>query len=503
MFKISERSTTYTKVFICLCILNLFVRLLTLQNPQSGPDEMHYWEHARNIVLGIKNINFIHKSARFSLIIPLAIIIKITSNPLMYYILPILMSFVHLYLIFLIIKNEMSKEAMTFVLLGMILFPYFIDSYNKVLPDITSITYLLLTFYFYNKGSAKGGQYFVLMGIFHFLAYLSKITMLYFGPAFFILLLYKNKKIKPALIYSFTLLIFFLIETFLYSHFSSFSSRLDVIMSSHLSSNNRNLLSFTSFTGLFLRYKPQNFYILYQLITWPFFLLFIFLGRKINNLKLKSIFILIFTYFFFMTFVIESVNPIVPVNTFRSRYFNVALPFIFIGYGYYFDFFFSKKLTLFSTFQNLSVKIIGLFCSVIVISMVLFFSSGLIPRKFDKYSNDLRRLNIYPVFLLSNYYKIINKAYSNGWFFLSTSSDDDDKKLLNEIRVLFLNDENYKDKDWKISKVYINGEYYWAFSRKKVQLSQIVNEKIIWVSRPFTLMYNSKLITSDTKIKKL
>jgi len=416
----------YEKFVLLTTIITVFfIRILSMQMIQDGGDAFAAWGVSKLLLYG-HSYYFSHITARFGMIIP-AVIFQILfgSHPLVYYIAPILASIISSYFLFKItlIISKSSKLSF-FVTAFFSIFPEIVVASSQLKPEIFSTAYVLISFYFLLKFlNNQKNKYIVFSSIFMFLSYMSKIDNLFFVPGFVLIIFLKSsKKLKYSFIFLSILISLILIETVLYSIFTPYTfGQIQIIMNTHLAPSNFDLKELTSIFDLFKRYEYLMTFWKIILVLFIFSTIFIILNKETR--KKYSLFLLpVLSFYFFITFTIKSLNPIKLAIPFEQRYLTVTASFVII-----FVFIFIKelfilikpKLVTFSTKLKNHVKddniISRRFYVISAILIFLVFSFGFTKNYLSYYPENERNFSkLHPLYIISNYYKTANYAYSNG-----------------------------------------------------------------------------------------
>lgn len=409
-------------IIATLVVFTLFVRLSTLMPIHTGVDERDYWHSAKALSQGLPYPELTHRTVRFSVILPTAFIQLFSGvGPNVYYVLPILNSMVQAALFFVIgcrLKNQFTGLVGAF---GIISFPYMIRAGSQVRPEIFSITYIALVLFFlllYIDGEDDRYLWLVLSGFLIFISYEAKITNLFFLPGIFISVWHAKKKIFPIVVLGIVPFFLFIVETVLYIVFTDFPfGQLQVIASNHLEGNAS--LKQMGLFDLFLRYSP-----VYLEKYWRYpFILFAILAIRSFFVKSerKILFVLIYpaiSFFFFLTFAVKSINPIVPAEPFINRYFSAVLVPVILVIAFSFSNFLdylSKKINRFPSFENITAyMVVGLltFCS---FSLFLFSAVTPIPSSWRTFLPNPLHLNKHPLGVNLSLERLINHAWDKGF----------------------------------------------------------------------------------------
>lgn len=464
---ISKNKNFNSTLLIGITIVSLIViRIFTMQMIDINPDASNYWQTARLWSLGHQTIHLDHQTTRMAILIPLFILIKVFSyHPLLWYIVPFLFQAIAIYFYWKSISDFFNKQLAYFVVLLLGVYPYLFPNFWHVMPATFSMFYTSIMFYLFFK-YLKESKFCYLLGttFLLFAAYLTKITNLFFFPALVIILFKEKSSFKHIVLFCSILLGLYLLESGFYILLSDYSSRLDVIMNSHLdSSYNPNLETYTNLSGFFDRFKSKNTPFLYQviLLLYPFTFAF-FIYKK--NKSMVNIGIIVAVFLFFLTFGIKSIDPLVLLSTPRSRYFKIILPWIFVM---------EIGLVLNIIDKLISYNIIKFFyiSSLVFLTIVISFIGlfELEPKKFDHFfSNPISKE--YPLKKVVSYYNGINSIKNPGFFSLSGK---DERKTIHSIQRVFLNNENFLSIT-NIETLQLNGKDYLLLSSDSKEVFKYV-----------------------------
>lgn len=318
-----------------LLVVTLIFHLLTQQLIDNGPDNVDYWYFAKLLGSGTSFGELFHRNVRWGIIIPLALFQKISGNSLLvYYFVPLFFSLFVTCGSWIAMKELTGSKKAFIATLALIFFPQMIRQGSQLLLGLVSLAYILFSFYFLLKycKEEKGKIFFVVVSaLLFFASYLTKITNLWLLPGFFFLLYYRTKSLKKLFLYAGILLFFYFIEHVSYIVFAGEKlGRLGIIVQGHLDPvmNMQRLHEFSgTFFGLFRRLSLKHFpiYWLGVFVLWVSSQFFII--RKPKEFPVKELSVLTISFFVLLMFGIKSINPIIPFEPFRSRYWLLVLPF--------------------------------------------------------------------------------------------------------------------------------------------------------------------------------
>ena len=124
------------------------VRLSTQMMIHTGVDERDYWYAAKALSQGLPFPAFSHRTVRWAIILPVALLQKLLgTHPNVYYVAPLLNALAQTLLLYLFGKRIRGRFVGILSAVMLIFFPYQIRAASQVRPEIFSITYMLLCAY--------------------------------------------------------------------------------------------------------------------------------------------------------------------------------------------------------------------------------------------------------------------------------------------------------------------------------------------------------------------
>lgn len=415
-------ATPENTVLFLLILFTLFFRLLTVANIETGGDAAGVWFYAKKLYYGLPYHTGSHHAARFGMIIPVYLIQSIFgTHPVVYYITPLLFFLLQVLFLYEVGLRAHSIKVAFLGSLLLIFFPQMFRHAVQIKPGGFCAVYILISVYFlfkYNDDDHPA-VYIILSSISFFLAYITKVTSLFFLPGIALSLWLLKKEFKYVVIFGFSLLVLFLCETAFYHLFTDFSfGRMSIIMGSHLSSGNLQPLS--SFWDLFDRYTDM---ILYWKIYFSAYLLsslFLVVGAKKRgmNAKMQSLLIIPLSYFLLMTFAVKSVNPVIPAMSFNHRHLVLAAPlmmliisnFLIDAFGYIRGLFRGVRLP--SLVRD--PKPVPLYAAITgILALLSVLAIIVVLPYYPKYA----RSNFFydhPFRLAFQYHSVLNRAFNSG-----------------------------------------------------------------------------------------
>jgi len=426
-----------------LILAVLFCIALRVLTPQmigfGGGDAIESWDMARRILFNT-DYYVIHRTARFGTVIPVYLTqLLLGIHPLVYYVAPAVASIIQTVFLY---KTANLIRGRSFAFISTILylsFPQTIRDMSHPRVSVFSIMFFLIAFYYALKffmdsrsaDVAEGPRRsdLIISGINIFFMYMSKEDSLYYLPAIMLMVYLSRKRLSDLIIFGILPFSMFICETCAYHFFTEFKyGRLSVITGKHFDT----VTPLPSWLSLFDRFKGKN---LRPYFRYPLFIsmaggIYLLIKKRYddNNRLNPLVFVIIslFLYVFFMTFLVKSTHPVVPLNTFRTRYMNIIIPpmiliITYMAYGlcavcYRPGFFIAKKnklLTPFIKYGKLSAFLILLIYT--VMTVVIFFS---VYKKEAYKSSTASYFELHPFKLIPEYYRQITGQYTSGKPFL-------------------------------------------------------------------------------------
>ena len=408
-----------------------FFRLYMLQMINVGPDEIDYWFSAKQLSTGGTYPEIMHRTIRWSIILPAAFFQLILGiHPLVYYVTPVLNSLVQTVLLYNFGKKLFGRGVAFYSVLILAAWPYMWRTGSQIRPAIFSLTYVLVAIYaLFLFLQTDLRRYFSLSVIFLFLAYQSKITNLYFVPGILIVLWIQNRRMAESLRYGASLFGLYLIEHMAYWVFTGDKmGRLGIIAGNHLASGYAEKLP-KSLWGLSQRYTVfLDFPWHVLLLAFVAATLFLLVKKRRWVLELTVLHV---SFFFFLTFMVKSIDPVVPVEAFLDRYFIVNLPTmsLIIVYALF-------ELLPLPGVVTLSRKgiLVGTASAVVIVSLTV--TALPLPDGVEKFYTPFSKLELHPIPRFFEFERMMDLALQEN---LPIISVDSEKPLDTANRVFYDN----------------------------------------------------------------
>lgn len=317
-------------LFISVVVGALFFRIVILQTINEGPDEIDYWFAATRLFSKLPYPVLTHRTVRWPIIIPVALLQLVTgTHPVMYYGWSLLLAPIQAALLYRIVRRHEDPVPSLLAVLILLFFPYLIRANSQIRPEPFVLVYLLAMWVSLDRFSQtdrRSSLFFAAVWL--FIAYLTKITSIYFIPGVALFLIWQKRSepkeaLKDALFFGAVLLLLYAVEHLSYAVFAGQRwGRLGIIASFHLPGTVAKD-TVPTFWALFRRYNNEQLPILWKLllVSWPFALWYTWRTHH----WLRGFLFLGGAFLLFITFMVSSIHPLVPVEPFNNRYFIPVL----------------------------------------------------------------------------------------------------------------------------------------------------------------------------------
>ena len=441
--KKSDYNTNYYLfLIIAFCVT---LRILT---PQiigvGGDDAVESWGMARRLFFNA-DYYLIHRTARFGTIIPVYLTqLLFGTHPLVYYAAPAIASVIQI-VFFYKIARRVRGESFAFISsVALLSFPQMIRDVSHPRVSVFSTMFFLISLYyalkFYMDCSPETSDSrihrkdLLISGINVFFMYMSKEDSVYFLPVLMLIVFMSRKRFSDIVLFGIVPFSLFISETVAYNLFTEFSKgRLSLLNSNHFDF----VAPVSSWLSLFDRFRGEH---LRPYFRYPLFISFIggiyILAKRRYSEDSRinpAVFITLclFIYIFFLTFLVKSLHPVIPFNTFRTRYMNIIIPpmILIITYILY-DL--CALLKSFEFMTGLIKKIPSFFSDYIKTFTSVFlvlYTIITVSVFFDVYKKEIYKkrsenyFQLYPFKLVYNCYSIINNQFNSGKPFITHGAE--------------------------------------------------------------------------------
>ncbi len=454
----------YNEHYYLFLIIGFCISLRVL-TPQiigaGGGDAVESWGMARCLYFNADYF-IIHRTARFGTIIPIYLTqLLFGTHPLVYYIAPAIASVIQI-IFFFKIADILRGRIFAFVSsLIFLSFPQMIRDVSHPRVSVFSSMFFLISLYFALKfymdcmdcteeKTTDGPELkdLFISGFNVFLMYMAKEDSLYFLPALLLIIFISRKKFSDVVLFGILPFSLFLSETLFYYLFTDFKmGRLSVVTAKE---HFDTITPICLWYSLFDRFRGEN---LRPYFRYP--LIFSFIGgvyiclkhRYILNKRINpAVFIIIslFIYVLLMTFLVKSIHPLIPLNTFRTRYMNIIIPpmILIIMYTIFELNAAWKKPEFFMNLRKIfpsslsSYKKLFLLFFVIIYTIITAYTFFIVYKKSSYKGREISYAELHPFHLVNNYYRIINRQYNSGKPFIIREVKEEGKRFADFVKTI-------------------------------------------------------------------
>jgi hypothetical protein len=480
-----------------LVVFTVLFKLLTVQMIHTSFDERDYWMSAKRLLLALPYSDISHRTIRWAIILPVYLFqLLFGTNPATYYITPVLFSVISVvmaYRIGLLLANRAAGFLASLYTVG---FPYMlVRAGTQVRPEIFSLAYVLLAAYFLIVFLRQGGERLrplVFSAIILFVAYLSKITNLYFFPGFALGAYLAKRRWRDLLLFSGILIALFLVETGVYNlALGTRFGHLSVILENHLSGSNRSLEAM-SFFGLLERWSFHSLRWYWQIAFISFVPAAVLVSARRRDPAVTSVVVMAVGFFLGITFAVKSINPFVPAEPFNTRYFTAVLGPVMLIHGLWTAKVWERtraKLLGILRFFSSPLRY-GLFLLAFLGFLLILLLTGTMPEMAKRYFTAPWHPDSHPLALTTEHYQRVNEAYAQGTAIVS-SHDIAGLHALETTVQFFLRDEFLVDGVPKRQVFQYRGKEYQYVSAGPFDTARLADnpEVLVALRDPYRVVY--------------
>jgi len=310
-------------VILLLFAVSICVRVITAEYVDIGGDNVWRWTSARDLLEVGEYQEWTHHNMRWAIMIPLWGLMEVLgTNPVVYYIMPILVASIGTVFFFLIGRQLHSATFGVVAALLIIVFPQMVQTGSQNWPSVFQFTFIAIAVWSVLSWHEKQrSSLLFLAAVFFFFSWGARTSAVYYFPGVLLLLWLPGRNYRAALIFclvvGFCLIgewLFFWLDT------GNAFGRLGIIKNATFA------VSSTSTHDYFF-----NFLKLKKLRgLLPIFILtavasVVFLRNKDYRLRALAWFHLIFLFLFL--YMVSSFNPIRLAQPIGTRYWCAIAPF--------------------------------------------------------------------------------------------------------------------------------------------------------------------------------
>jgi hypothetical protein len=330
-------------IVISISALCLLRRIETLEPLNTGGDAATKWQFVRQWFFehDFAHAEWNHHMTRFGVLVPAYLAQILLGHGLRgYYAAPLAACLVQVSFVYACGKRLSGRLGGVLGALLLIYTSVMATAGSQLLPDLFSGTYGIVMAYFFLRYADAHGKartvWLVLSAVTAFVGYLGKETFVFFYPgmALAIFLAARNSEqaargrawLQPLVVFFGVLALGLALETLAYRVFTQYHSRAAIVIASHIGNSDEGGRPDTTFWKLFDRYLHIDkgwvvaFYVF--LPCWLGLLGFA------KNYRVRALLGIVGSFFFFLTFLVRGINPLLLWQRFMSRYLDPTAPFV-------------------------------------------------------------------------------------------------------------------------------------------------------------------------------
>jgi hypothetical protein len=326
-FPLSRRNIVLlTLILSFFCLAH---RLAFMDQPKTGGDSFRYWHAAQRILEGLPYNNNVHHTARFAIVLPMALFQAVFGESLLGYAIPsvFLSWMITLGLAWL---GYVMQGPLTGLLAALfyVFFPASLYDASRPMDGVFASAYLIGIVYCLLRSHADLARktlWTVAATLFFFLLYMTKISNLFFLPGLLACIWYLHRELRLVALSASILGALFGLETAAYLAFTDYNSRIHLISTTY---GKTGKLRPIPFLRLFYRFGK---------LDWPWHLgLVSAVAGAVQAFRAKRHAhlvpaLLAASYLVIITFYVKSINPVIPGMLFHPRYLSPVIPLILLG----------------------------------------------------------------------------------------------------------------------------------------------------------------------------
>jgi hypothetical protein len=327
-------------ILTAIGLLAVLVLVIRCEGVSSGGDAIYKWNFVRQWFYknDFRHAKWDHHMARFG-VNAISYLVQCIAGrgPNAYFVSPIGAGVVQALFVYACGKRLSGRGAAVVSALMLIFFKDTARAASQILPEVFSGTYAIVAAYFYLRYTDAQGRrrlaWLAALSIALFWDYLAKETSVFFIPGFAVALWLASERMSTRARDIAILVAIFCaglaLETGIIRAFTEYPHRFAMVVENHIPGE--NAYEAKHWWQLFVRYEK---------LEWSWKLCFyFFLAASIGvvgvarNFRTTAFLAITFSYFFFLTFLVRGINPILLWQAFRPRYLDPTIPFVSIING--------------------------------------------------------------------------------------------------------------------------------------------------------------------------
>jgi hypothetical protein len=328
-------------IMVALAVLCLAHRIQTLEPVNTGGDAATKWQFVREWFFkhDFAHAEWNHHMTRFGVLVPAYLSQVLLGHGIRaYYAAPLAACVIQVVFVYACGKRLSGRLAGVLGALLLIYTSLMATAGSQLLPDLFTGSYgIVMTYLYLRYADAQGkarSAWLVGSALCAFVGYLAKETMVFFYPGMALAIWLAARehggpfkaKLKPLLVFFGLLLVGLALETLAYRVFTSYHSRASIVVASHIGNGDESGRADTTFWKLFDRYLHiDKGWVLAFYVFLPCWLGLLGFAK---NYRVRGLLSVVASFFFLLTFLVRSLNPMLLWQRFMSRYLDPTAPFV-------------------------------------------------------------------------------------------------------------------------------------------------------------------------------
>ncbi len=347
-----ERLWPDAVIIACLLLLSLWVRRLTLWDIEGGGDAIKKWFFVKQWSFdnSLREVGWNHHLTRFGVNLWVFVVQKVWgTDATAYYVAPVAVASLGAVFTYQLARELAGRAAGVLAAIWFITLEPMERAGSQLLAEGFSATYVagamvFLLWYLRSRGPTRVRRLLLAASaLWLFLAYLAKEPNLLFVPGFLLAAAWDPENRRDAWLFAGILLSGFLLESAWYVLFTDYSTRLEIVTSTHHGGTLKHV------TRTLARHGPpgaarhavdwvlvfwkllERYQVLWDSIKLP---LFTFLAASLSlwgflkQRAVRAVSVVVLVYLVLMTFSIRQVAPVKVWMSNEPRYFIVLCPLL-------------------------------------------------------------------------------------------------------------------------------------------------------------------------------
>jgi len=319
---------------VCLGLVAALVYTLDLDSIGIGGDAIRKWHFVRQWFYGndFAHAHWDHHMARVGMNVIAYVVQRLFGRgPLLYFVPALFAGVVIVVMTYAAGKRLAGRFVGAAAALSLIVFKPAHTASTQFLPEVFSAMYAIVAAYFFLRYVDAEGKrrlaWLVATAVALFAGYLGKETTVFFVPGFVlgVFLMGNETRRRDVAVLLGVFAAGVALESAAYSIFTDYPHRFAVVQTEHILVEKLDRVEFRDLFNRYAKAEPQWKLVFYAYVPATLAVLVFAKQRAVTAIVLIGA-----VYYFFLTFLVRTINPLTIWQSFQSRYLDCASPFVFI-----------------------------------------------------------------------------------------------------------------------------------------------------------------------------